>query len=253
MTITHIGIGRGPQKVMAAHTWLANQATYAPMYPYLDTERFTYAFVAFRGYGESRGIHGRYSIEEMGQDLVDLANELQWDRFHLLGNSMGGQAAQWVAGSYPARVLSMALLCSVPARGFALDSQTQAFFSGAVKDLRVRAQISAAVTGERYGAGFARHMAEVSAATATEKAVEGYLRAWTSDNVEKQAKETMCPVHIWVGEHDPVLTADVMKSSVLPILPSAKLATISNSGHYPALEVPCYTAATIEAFFNASV
>ncbi len=37
-------VGSGPIKVIAAHTWLADHQSYAPMLPFLDGERFTWAF-----------------------------------------------------------------------------------------------------------------------------------------------------------------------------------------------------------------
>ncbi len=43
----------------------------------------------FRGYGRSSGLTGDCSITEMGSDIVDLADALEWQEFHLVGHSMG--------------------------------------------------------------------------------------------------------------------------------------------------------------------
>src|SRR5437867_5495773 len=156
MLLEHRVIGRGPQKVIAAHTWFADHSTFAPMFPFLDGDAFTYAFVDFRGYGASRHLTGECNIREMGRDMIDVADHLGWKAFHLLGHSMGGQAAQWVAGRIPERVQSAALVCAVPARGFPLDAATAAFFASAASQHEVRGQIGATVTGGRYGKGFVR-------------------------------------------------------------------------------------------------
>ena len=53
MTIEYTLIGHGPTKVVAAHTWLCGHQSYAPMVPFFDTDRFTFAFPDFRGFGKS--------------------------------------------------------------------------------------------------------------------------------------------------------------------------------------------------------
>lgn len=75
---------------MWAHSWLAGHEAYDCMIPFLDTERFTWVFPDFRGYGRSSELTGDCSITEMGSDIVDLADALGWHEFHLVGHSMGG-------------------------------------------------------------------------------------------------------------------------------------------------------------------
>ena len=100
--MTSIGfttVGSGPVKVIAAHSWLVDHQTFAPMFPYLDGDAYTFVFPDYRGYGKSKAIAGEFTAREMGRDLVVVADALGWDRFHLVGHSMSGQAAQWIAGS----------------------------------------------------------------------------------------------------------------------------------------------------------
>ncbi|MBT2334968.1 alpha/beta hydrolase [Variovorax paradoxus] len=244
MTIGYTLIGNGPTKVVAAHTWLCDHQTYAPMIPFLDADRFTFAFPDFRGYGKSKHIGGEFSVREMGRDLLGVADQLNWREFHLVGNSMGGQSAQWLASQGEARdrVRSLTLLCAVPASGFPLDAQGAAFFGAAASDVDVRGQCASAVTGGRLGTGFAKHMANLSAATATPEAIEQYLRAWTEEDVSAESGNYAGPVHVHVGEHDPVLTAAVMQAKVLPLFPQCAISTVAGAGHYPAMEVPAYVA-----------
>ncbi|MGX7704926.1 alpha/beta fold hydrolase [Methylobacterium sp. Gmos1] len=240
-------IGEGPVKVIAAHTWLADHQTYAPMLPFLDRERFTWVFPDFRGYGGSRAIDGDFTVREMGRDLLAVADALGWERFHLVGNSMGGQAAQWLAGWSGAagRVDGLVLLCAVPARGVPLDAGTTSFFASAVDDVAVRGQCATAVTGGRLGPGFAAHMARLSQETATREALRGYLRAWTEDDVAAEVGPFPGPVRAFVGEHDPVLTEAVARDHIVPLFADAAVATIAGTGHYPGLELPAYTAALL--------
>ncbi|MCW2239732.1 alpha/beta fold hydrolase [Azospirillum canadense] len=248
-------VGSGPNRVIAAHTWLADHQTYAPMIPFLDTATLTVAFPDFRGYGLSRDIAGEFTIREMGRDLLGVADELGWEQFHLVGNSMGGQAVQWLAGQPMAaeRVQSVLLLCSVPAGGAPLDEGTASFFDSAIDDVTVRGQLGSAVTGGRLGDGFAAFMVRLSAETATREAIKGYLRAWTREDVSAEIAPYRGPVQVCVGQHDPVLTEEVARTGILPLFPTATLATLEGSGHYPPMEIPAHSAALIGRLCKAGV
>lgn len=247
MALAHRTVGHGPVRMMLAHTWLADHQTYGPMLPFLDADGFTWVFPDFRGYGGSRDLSGEMTIREMGRDLLALADALGWERFHLVGNSMGGQAAQWLAGQPEAdnRIESLVLLCAVPARGFPLDAETAAFFASTVESIEARGQAAMAVTGGRLGAGFAAHMANLSAETATPEAIGSYLRAWTEEDVSAEIGHYTGPVRAFVGEHDPVLTEAVARAFIAPLFPGASVAVLPGTGHYPSLELPARTAALL--------
>jgi esterase len=240
----YTSIGSGPVRIMAAHTWLCDHQTYAPMIPFIDPDRFTIVFPDFRGYGKSRDQQGEFTVREMGHDLLELSDHLKMDSYHLVGNSMGGQAAQWAVSQPQARgrVRSLTLLCSVPARGFALDEQGAAFFGSAADNPDVRGQCATAVTSGRLGAGFAKHVTALSQRTATTDAIRRYLKSWTQEDVSAEVGGFGGAVNVYVGAHDPVLTSSIMQEQVLTLFPQARLATIDGAGHYPGLEVPAYTA-----------
>jgi pimeloyl-ACP methyl ester carboxylesterase len=57
-----------------------------------------------------------YSIQEMSEDALRLLDQLGIQRAHVLGVSMGGMMAQWLAISHPTRVVSLTLLMSSSGR-----------------------------------------------------------------------------------------------------------------------------------------
>src|SRR4051812_29009482 len=65
-----------------------------------------------RGHGDSAKPEREedYSIAEFGTDVLALANALGWDRFALLGHSMGGAVVQEVALREPARIERLVLM-----------------------------------------------------------------------------------------------------------------------------------------------
>ncbi|KAL1420768.1 hypothetical protein MTO96_023809 [Rhipicephalus appendiculatus] len=66
----------------------------------------------FAGHGDSshRPPGCRYNILEYVIDVRRAVDHLQWDRFCLVGHSMGGTAALMFAGLFPDRVLSLVTL-----------------------------------------------------------------------------------------------------------------------------------------------
>lgn len=57
-----------------------------------------------RGHGASGVPAGPYSLDRLGRDVLELLDQLSLDRVHVLGLSLGGFVAQWLAIHVPARV-----------------------------------------------------------------------------------------------------------------------------------------------------
>jgi len=94
----HVRIGKGPHNVIALHGWFGSAAGWGPFAEVLDETRFSYAFMDYRGYGGSKDLPGKYSMEEISADALALADRLGWEKFSLLGHSMGGQGGAAGAG-----------------------------------------------------------------------------------------------------------------------------------------------------------
>ena len=107
MTLGYQKLGNGNHKVIGLHGWFGDHTTYDPMRTALSLDEFTYVFPAYRGYGLSRHLSGNYSNKEIAADVIALADELGWDRFSLIGHSMGGKAIQRVLVDAPKRVQQM--------------------------------------------------------------------------------------------------------------------------------------------------
>ena len=60
-----------------------------------------------RGHGASDAVPGDYSIADLGQDALRLADALGIDRFAFCGLSLGGMIAQWLAIHAPSRVTAI--------------------------------------------------------------------------------------------------------------------------------------------------
>lgn len=247
--MTHpLVVGRGPTHILVLHGWFGSARAWKPIFDLVDGERFTYAFVDYRGYGARREEKGEFTVDEIARDALAIADGLGWHRFDLVGHSMGGKAIQRVLALAPQRVRSMVALTPVPATGVPFDDAGWALFSGAVESLDLRRDIIAFSTGGRLSARWAMQMAQQSEQTSTREAFGAYLQSWAREDFSAEVVGNPVPVRVMVGEHDPSLTVDVMRATWLVHYPNAKLEVIPNAGHYPMDETPVALVTAIESF-----
>lgn len=248
MLIGHQTYGSGKEGVIVLHGWFGDHTAFQPTFPFLDTDRFTYAFVDYRGYGKSKNIPGEHTMKEIAADAISLADELGWNKFHVVGHSMGGMAAQRILVDAPGRVKSVVALTPVPAAGVPLDADGEALFYGAPVSDDNRRTIIDFTTGNRLSPKWVDWTVKCSRETTTQDAFADYLAGWNKTDFADEVRGIEVPVLVAVGEHDPAFTADVMKQTYMELLPNAKLETIANSGHYPMKETPAYLITLAEAF-----
>ncbi len=251
MANTHVLVGNGPRRVIALHGWFGSARGWGPMVDVLDTDAFTYAFMDYRGYGASKSLAGDFSMAEIAADTLALADHLGWDRFSLLGHSMGGMAIQRVLLEAPGRVERMVAVTPVPASGVPFDDATWGMFSSAAATPAVRKGIIDFSTGQRLSSHWLDLMTAHSLGNATEEAFAAYLLAWAKTDFAASLAGNPVAMKVIVGEHDPSLTADVVRATYMATYPNAELEVMSNAGHYPMDETPVALATSIERFLAA--
>ncbi|MCH9647483.1 MAG: alpha/beta hydrolase [Deltaproteobacteria bacterium] len=253
MTIQCEICGNGPEKVIALHDWMSTHRSFEDVQPYLSQDRFTYAFADLRGYGKSRDLQGKYSVQEAVGDVVDLAAFLGWEKFHVLGHSMSGMVAQRLSLVIPDRLESQVLVTPVTASGVPLDEEGRKLFEGAVNDDELWEAVARAVTGDRLGAGFYQRKLEQHRAAVDPEAFGCYLEMWTETNFSAEMKGLKTPTLVIAGAHDfPTFSKEGYEQSIGQWYLDSRIDLFANAGHYPMSETPPYFAQTVEAFFQAS-
>ena len=133
----------GAPRVLALHGWLDNAASFIPLaahLPGLD-------LVAVDQPGHGRSAHlppgADYSFAGAIAGVLDVADALGWERFALLGHSMGAGIASMVAAACPQRVErlvaieALGALAEVPERTVARMREAVAALRG-LQDKRLR-------------------------------------------------------------------------------------------------------------------
>jgi pimeloyl-ACP methyl ester carboxylesterase len=252
MANSHHVVGTGERRVIALSGWFGSADGWGPFPNYLDGGRFSYAFMDYRGYGGSRGVAGEYTLAEISADTLALADELGWDRFSLIGHSMGGPAIERVLADAPDRVEKLVGIAPVPASGFPFDDDGWKLFDGAADSPENRRAIIDFTTGNRNTGVWLDQMVQHSLTTSDRDAFAAYLPAWgkTDFHAEIEGNPAVAdkPVQVIVGEHDPALSQQLMLNTWLRYHPRAQLEVMANAGHYPMHETPIALATSLEKF-----
>lgn len=204
-----------------------------------------------RGHGASDAPVGldQYSLKAFAADVLALADALGWNRFTLLGHSMGGMVAQHAALEAPERISGLVLMDTAAGPVGGVDPEVIALGKSVVgaggMALLVEAQRNR--EGELTSAadrrlretrpGYSAYGETKALACAPDMwlAMVDEIITTQADRLRDLATLTM-PVLVMVGEQDQPFRAhaEVMAADI----PDAQLAVIPDAGHSPQFEKP---------------
>lgn len=161
-----------------------------------------------RGHGGSEAPQGPYSLEQLGQDVVNLLDHLNIAKAAFCGISMGGLTGQWLSIHKPER-FSQVIVCNTAAK----IGQEQAWQDRAVL---VREQGLAPIAATAASRWFTDPFIQSNPAVVAELSndlgagsPEGYANcceALAKADVREQLSSIQIPVLIISGQQDPVTT-----------------------------------------------
>lgn len=161
-----------------------------------------------RGHGASSAPQGPYSIDQLGQDVVNLLDHLNVEKATFCGISMGGLTGQWLAIHRPER-FNQVVVCNSAAK----IGQEQAWNDRAVLVREQGLQPIASTAASRwFTEPFIQSNATVVNNLQNDLAAgsaEGYAsccEALAKADVREQLKDISVPVLVVAGQQDPITT-----------------------------------------------
>jgi pimeloyl-ACP methyl ester carboxylesterase len=100
----------GQRPVLASHGWLDNAGSFSLLAPRLPDCEIVALDLVGHGLSDSRSLDSAYNIWQDVGDLLDVADELRWQKFTLLGHSRGAAISMLFAATFPERVDKLILL-----------------------------------------------------------------------------------------------------------------------------------------------
>ncbi len=197
-----------------------------------------------------------YTIEAQAERLKAFVDEIGLQRFHLMGNSMGGYIAAVFSAKYPDRVISQSLLApggvasATPSKAFEeiVDGRRNQLISGSREEFE--GLLDLAFENRPYIPGpVIDHLAKRHMANST--LYEGMFDdlRYRSPPLEGVMLGTRTPTLIIWGEEDQILHPDGALV-LLTVVPAATLLTYKGIGHVPMLEAPEQVADDFLSFYR---
>jgi 3-oxoadipate enol-lactonase len=255
--LAHDVYGAGTEKVLMLHSWVDDASSFDMVKPYLNTEKYTYVFADLRGYGKSRKIKGDYTTNEISADAFRLADHLGWKKFHLIGHSMSGMAAQRMAindwNSGKQRLKSIVVITPVTADGYPADEDTRKFLWDFIHNTEVSRQGFTGLTGGRLLPKWAEWRTDRYMKSSTADAMRGYYRMWIDEDFSEEAAAAKVgtPIRVIGGRQDLPGFQEEKYQSTFPLwYPNVDMQYITDAGHFPMYETPVYLATLVESFLD---
>jgi 3-oxoadipate enol-lactonase len=229
----------GPESappLLFAHSLGADRSMWRPQVEALEN-RFRVVLVDFRGHGRSDAPDGPYSIEQLGDDLLRVADAAGASSFHYCGISLGGITGLWLAIHCGPRLRSF-IAANTAARIGSVESWQEriaAVRSGGTVSIRD------AVLGRWFAPGFAEahpdwfHQAR-AVLSATEPA--GYIgccEALAAADLRADVSRVSVPILVIGGSLDqatPAEQAEWLHSAV----PGSELTIFDGAAHLSNLD-----------------
>lgn len=161
-----------------------------------------------RGHGASSAPQGPYTLDQLGQDVVNLLNHLNIEKAAFCGISMGGLTGQWLAINKPHR-FSHVVVCNTAAK---IGQESAWLDRASLVRQHGLAQIASTAAGRWFTEAFVQSNADIVAKLSNDLSagsIEGYAsccEALAKADVREQLKNIAIPVLIVAGQQDPVTT-----------------------------------------------
>jgi 2-succinyl-6-hydroxy-2,4-cyclohexadiene-1-carboxylate synthase len=245
LAIDEAGVGGRP--LLLIHGFTGSRADFDMALGPLAEAGWHVVAPELRGHGDSSqpAEEAAYSFEIFATDVLGLADAVGFDRFTLLGHSMGGMIAQVAALRAPERIEALILMDTSHGRLTALDTslletivevaRTQgmdvvADLMAEVPVLETDAYRRAIAADPTYAERGERQRRAASPAMFAAMILEIDGQA---DRLDRLAGLTT-PTLVIVGEEDAPFLAD--SAAMAATIPGATLATIAGGGHSPQFE-----------------
>ena len=259
--------------VLALHGWLDNAASFMPLAPQLAGIEL----VALDLPGHGRSAHlppgAEYSLAGTVHTVLDAADALGWERFAVLGHSMGAAIGSILAAAAPERVerfLAIEALGALADREDRTASRLREAVAArralAGKRLRAFPELDAAIRARMQANALSEPVARllVERGTRVVRAKDASGFEWSSDPrltistavrmTEGQVRDLIaniaCPVRVLYADPAPPYFPEPLRRERAACLSRGEMVVLPG-GHHLHMEDPQAVAAAIGGFFIA--
>ena len=193
-----------------------------------------------RGLGESDDAPGAWTMADLADDALRVADAAGWERFHLVGVSLGGMVSQHVALAAPERLHSLTLVVTQPGgrtswlpplRGIrhvlaTARAQTVEARAAATDRLLFTKEFRSRVPPAKL----AQRHADTVAVPSPPATVHRQVRAVMGHRLKPRLHEIAAPTLVVQAKHD-VMIHPSHSETLAAGIPKARLVRVADAGH----------------------
>ncbi|MFL6588528.1 MAG: alpha/beta fold hydrolase [Luteimonas sp.] len=258
----------GARRVLALHGWLDNAASFVPLSAYFEGLDVVAPDLPGHGRSAHMPVGTDYTFVGAVHQVLDIADALGWDRFALLGHSMGAGIASLVAAAVPERIdrlVAIEALGALPE----IEAETVPRLREAVissrslgtRPLRVFPDLEAPIRARMRVNALSEPVARLLVERGVQPVEGGHV--WCSDprltiptavrmtpgQVDALIAGIECPTRVIYADPPQVYLPEPDRSRRARLLPDGEL-TIIAGGHHLHMEQPAEVAAAIGDFLQ---
>lgn len=243
--IAYRSLGDGPRTVILVHGWMVSGAGYGAMTDAMDLSGLRVLVPDLRGTGESDRPPSGHTIEGHAADVLAVADAEGARSFVVVGHSMGGAIAAYLAATSPDRIAGTVLISPVPPSGFTLPPDYAALFRSSTGNRDAQRTILGA--GVKQMSDADREATLDDSVRTSEAAIQQGFDSWSKASFADKMTHVKSPFLV-VASDDPFMPAEFLHKTVIALVPHGRLVYVPGPGHYTHAERPRETAAIVGAF-----
>ena len=222
--------------------------------PRLASKGFRVITMDVRGHGASSVDWPDYSAASVGADIVALIRYLGAKKVYVVGNSMAGAAAVWVAAEIPGAIAGIVLIDP-----FVREMPTSVFLSAFLKAATQRPwgpSFWSMYYGSLYKSAPPSDLPAYREALVANLKEPGRIEAVkamifaSKSPCEARIPEVRAPVLVMMGSLDPDFNDPAAEAKWVADHLHGKKLMVAGTGHYPHVEYPDIAGAAIVAFIE---
>ena len=204
-----------------------------------------------RGHGASDVPPGDYTLDQLGKDVLALADKLGLGKFAFCGLSMGGAVGQWLAINAPQRLSALVLANTAPKLGTpdTWNERRKAVLSGGMQSI-VDATMQRFFSADKQDSVWAQSTRRVLLGT-DPKAYAACCAALRDTDMRASLNSISVPTLVIGGHQDPSTPWEGNGSILAANIPGAKTVLLQTA-HLSNLEAPVAFTHAVRDFLLSS-
>lgn len=240
--------GSGEPALVFLHYWGGSARTWSAVTAPLS-KNFRCIAYDQRGWGQSDAPAQGYAIRDLAEDARHIVEALDLRRYILVGHSMGGKVAQYLASQRPSGLEALILVAPAAPTPQNIPEPARQVQLHAYDNQENALQTIAFLTAFPPGDSLQQQILADNFAAAPQAKL-----AWPASMAYEDISEVVgniaVPTLVLAGDQDRQDPLEQHQREVLPRIPGARIQVIENSGHLIPIDQPRPLAGAIQTFVS---